>query len=65
MLDLDECALRPDLCENIEGAKCYNTEGSFECRCVNENHNIKDGKCEGGEVEPPQVDDGMFATSYH
>lgn len=28
--DLDECAVRPDVCE---GGRCINTDGSFRCAC--------------------------------
>ena len=39
--DVDECALRPDVCQN--GATCHNTEGGYSCICVNgyEGHNCE------------------------
>lgn len=32
-IDVDECLLKPNVCQN--GATCYNKEGGYQCSCVN------------------------------
>lgn len=48
--DIDECfeaaVALSDLCVNISGSQCVNTEGSFDCACVPGYFLNDDGVCE-------------------
>ncbi|KAI4390035.1 hypothetical protein MLD38_002190 [Melastoma candidum] len=41
-VDIDECKENRHVCAEIEGADCYNTEGSYYCRCPLGFHNNSD-----------------------